>query len=825
MKSSPTAATDFSRRDFIRTCALGTAALASGSVLGFFRPDKARAAAAIGAADYWFSLDQNWRFGGRWNGDADFLKPGYADQDFSTVTLPHCVAKLSWEGWTPKMWSDIWVYRRHFAFRPEFKDRRVFLDFDGVMTRAMPSLNGRALPEYIGGYLPFHYEITDLLAENNVLAVAIDGRWLSVPPEGSPKGPNAIDFLEPAGIVRSVRLRAVPQVFISDVFAKPVNMLSADRRIEVSCTIDAGVLPEKPLQLRAELRDGDRTVAGTAKDLNVGHPGETQAALTLSELGDVKLWDTDNPQLYDVVVTLYCDGTPLHDYRVRIGLRDARFELDGFFLNGRRLQIFGLNRHELFPYRGFAMPRRVMRHDAAILKQELNCNMVRCSHYPQSPAFLDACDELGLMVWEEMPGWHYIGNDAWKDLAVRNVKSMVRRDRNRPSVIIWGVRINESENVPEFYRQTTAAARELDDSRPMSGAMDRYGLKGWSEDVYAFNDYHHNETTGDVDIKAPLPGVPFFFTEGVGQLIGPGPSIGHKYRRAGDIVWQERQAIYHAQMHDQAAGNPRYCGVVAWCAFDYPSGENPFNNIKCPGVEDIFRIPKLGASFYQSQVSPEVRPVIVPNFYWDFGPQTLRGPGKHAAIFSNCDRLEILVGGKKKASVLPDRSGFPHLKYPPFFCDLDIEVPKVKNKLIYPELRIIGYVGDRRVLARSFSADVTRDQFLLQADDDTLIADGSDATRLFFRVMDRHGAPRPFANGAVTFELAGPGVIVGDSPFTLLDDSGGVGAVWIKSLPNQTGTVVVTATYSTWNGDSQWNAEKTVKIDVQPDPNQALEIA
>jgi beta-galactosidase len=817
MNSTSAKPTDFSRRDFLRTCALGTAALASGSLLGFGTA-KARATSPTGAARYSFSLDQNWLFGGKWNGDTNFLMPGYDEKNFATVTLPHCVSKLSWEGWTSDDWSGIWVYRRHFSSLKEFKNRRVFLDFDGVMTRAMPVLNGHALPDHIGGYLPFHYEITGLLSEKNVLGVAIDSRWLNVPPDGDPRGPKAIDFLEPGGIVRSVRLRAVPQIFISDVFAKPVNVLQPNRSVEVACTIDAGIVPQKQLQLQIAMMDGDRRITTVSKTLDVEKTGETQVSLTLADLGDAKLWDVDTPQLYDVVATLLLDGEPLHDYRVRIGLREARFELDGFFLNGRRLQLFGLNRAELLPYTGFAMPPRVMRRDAEILKNDFNCNVVRCSHYPQSPAFLDACDELGLMVWEELPGWHYIGKQDWQDMAVSDVQCMIRRDRNRPSVIIWGVRINESASIPEFYKRTTAAAKELDDSRPASGALDSYGLKDWSEDVYAYNDYHQDEKNGQLQLKEPLPGVPFILTETIGQLVGVGPSIGHKYRRAGDVALQEKQALYHARAHEDAAKNPRFGGVIAWCAFDYSSGENPYNNIKCPGVADVFRIPKLGATFYQAQVSPDVRPVIEPNFYWDFGPQTLNGPGKNVAIFSNCERLDIFVSDKQVASVQPDHAAFPHLKYPPFFCDLEVEIPKPigKAKTVYPELRIDGYVGDNLVLSRSFSGDVSQDRFSLKADDDTLIADGSDATRLAFRVLDQYGAPRPFANGAVTFNLTGPGIIVGDNPFTLLDDSGGVGAIWIKTLPNTPGTIAVSAAYSSWNGDLQMTSERRAVINVLP---------
>src|SRR4029077_16500541 len=179
-------------------------------------------------------------------------------------------------------------------------------------------------------------------------------------------------------------------------------------------------------------------------------------------------------------------------------------------------------------------------------------------------------------------------------------------------------------------------------------------------------------------------------------------------------------------------------GVVTWCAFDYASLVNPYQAVKCPGVADVFRVPKLGAAFYQPQVDPKVRPVIQPDFYWDFGPKSPAGPGKRTAIFSNCERLELWVGGKLHASALPDRENYAHLLYPPFFANLNVDG---SGK---PELRIDGFIGKKCVLSRSFSADAAHDQLSLQADDPELIADGSDATRLVFRATDKFGAPRPF---------------------------------------------------------------------------------
>jgi beta-galactosidase len=783
-----------SRRTFV-----GTSAFSLGSLL---RTGTASAATPGGPARYLLPLDCGWLFGGKLAGDA--LKRGFDDRTFAPVTLPHCAAKLSWQDWDPAAWQDVWAYRRHFAVPAGFAGRRVFLEFDGVMVGAAPVVNDHALPEHLGGYLPFRYEVTGMLTGgDNVLALAVDSRWKNVPPEGSPKGPASIDYLEPGGILRGARLTAVPQVFLSDVFARPVKVLDAGRRIEVACTVDAAAaFAGRSVRVQAELRSGARTLARAERTVKLERAGETQTALTLADLGNVALWSPEAPHLYDVAATLFLDGKPVHDYAVRTGLREARFDVDGFFLNGSRFRLFGLNRHELYPYVGAAMPRRVMRRDAEILRREFHCNTVRCSHYPQSEAFLDACDELGLMVWEEIPGWQYIGDAAWKELALRDVREMIVRDRNHASVIIWGVRVNESPNDPPFYRETRAAAHSLDPSRPTSGSMTRASTEGWSQDVFAFDDYHA-APDGSVGIHEPLPGVPFMFAETVGQYnYATARGFGARYRRAADEPLQRAQAIRHAQAHDRAAAFERCAGVIAWCAFDYGSLMNSYRGVKCPGVADVFRIPKLGASFYQAQGDPAMRPAIVPDFYWEFGAATPRGPGKHAAIFSNCERLVVFVGGNLIAELHPDRAAYPHLEHPPFFCDLDLD--GAGN----PELRIDGYAGAKLALSKSFSCDHAHDQFVLGADDAALIADGSDATRVFFHAADRYGAVRPFAGGDVTLAIAGPGEIAGDTVLHLAE-TGGVGAVWVRSLPGKAGEIVVTAAHSSLGKKSVRIATRT----------------
>ena len=535
-----------------------------------------------------------------------------------------------------------------------------------------------------------------------------------------------------------------------------------------------------------------RSIA-TVKNSVQAEQADQQFEITLDGLKDVLLWDTEHPHLYELEVSLTASDGAVHQCATRIGFREVRFTLDGFFLNGKRTQIFGLNRHELYPYIGFAAPGRLERRDAEMLRREFNCNFVRCSHYPQAETFLDACDELGLMVWQEPPGWQYIGDEQWRDLAVSDVEAMVRRDRNHPSIVIWGVRINESHNDEELYRRTTEAARRLDGTRPCSGSMTSIApstVEGWHEDVYAFDDYHA-EADGSVEISEAVPGVPFMFAETVGQFnYAAKKGFDRRYRRGGDVEVQMSQAIYHAEAHDRAARSERCAGAVAWCAVDYASLMNSYQGVKCPGVADVFRIPKLGAAFYLSQVDPAERPVIEPDFYWHFGPETPMGPGEHAAIFSNCERLEVFVDGKPHAVLHPDRAGFPNLRYPPFFTDLKID------GFGHPELRIDGYKEATRLLTRRFSSDRAQDRLWLHADDSELTADGADATRLAFGIVDKYGALHAFGKGKLALTLEGPGVLVGDNPF-MLDDNGGAGAVWVKTLPGQVGTIRIAVRHET----------------------------
>lgn len=752
-----------------------------------------------------YPFNQDWLFGGPYVGGAE--APGYPEAGFEVVTLPHTVTPLSWGDWDHATWEKVWVYRKHISGPAS---SRVFVDFQGVMTSANVFLNGSEIATHRGGYLPWSVELTGrLVPGDNVLAVVVDARWLDVPPGGAPGGAWAVDYLQPGGIYRDVALRVVPQVFVADVFARPANVLTASPSVQVQVTIDAAIVPRRPGSITASLMDGPTQVASATSSVTLTGTGTSTATLTITDISGITLWSPDRPKLYGVTTTIVADRIP-HSVTVMTGFREATFRVDGFYLNGRRLDIFGLNRHQLFPYTGMAAPERLQRRDAELLKNELNCNMVRCSHYPQSPHFLDACDELGLMVWEEPPGWQYlpVGDTAFAQLVVDNVHDMVIRDRNRPSVVIWGTRLNETCNVAPLYARTRDLVDALDGSRQTSGALTNQCTDGWAQDVFGYDDYHSSE--GNAILEPPVPGVPYLVTEAVGALDGA-----PMYRWVDAAATLAIQARMHAQVHNIAQANAAYAGLLGWAGIDYASlngDDRIWHNLKWPGVLDTFRVPKPGAAFYRSQVDPSVRPVIFPVFFWDFGPGT--PSGRNAMFCTNCDRLEIYFCNQHVTGT-PAAVDYGSLPHPPMFVDLSgADAPS------RPDLYVEGYVGTQLVATLVMSSDRSKDRLVLTIEDPIINGDGTDATRFTFRVLDAHGNHRPHVSSGdtVTLTLTGPATLVADNPFPF-GTYGGIGGGFIRSQPDSSGSVTLTASHPTLG---QATGELTVQPASAPSPSAGI---
>jgi len=750
------------RRDFIKK----TGAIVAGMLAENALARSSDSPVALPAGRRVLSMNRNWRFNR--SAAPDARQKDFDDSGFERVVIPHANTQVPWHSFDEKQYQFVSMYRRHFRLPPQLREHRVFVDFEGVMTAATVWLNGVRLGDYKGGYTPFSFDLTanlDFQGEN-VLAVEVDSRERAdIPPFG-----NQIDYLTFGGIYRDVALRIVPPTFVENIFAKPQDVLTGNPKLDVDCFVQHAEPLHETLALEVVLYDGERALAsGKEKVEKSGATHEPiRRSVRLENIGLVKLWELEQPKLYTVKARLLNGSKVIDENSRMVGFREARFTDHGFELNGKVVKLRGLDRHQTYPFVGQAMPRRVQRRDAQILREGLKCNIVRTSHYPQSPHFLDACDELGLLVLEEIPGWQHIGDESWKELSVDNVRRMIRRDWNHPSIVLWGVRINESPDDHDFYTQTNTLARQLDPTRPTGGIRNNYGSE-LLEDVFTMNDF-------GFPLRPPNHSL-YLNTEFVGHTY-PTKMVDNSERLT-------EHTLRHARIHNQLASDARYAGGIGWCAFDYNTHFDfgSGDRICYHGVTDIFREPKPAAGFYKSQCDPAEEIVLEPAFRWARGDESIGF--STALVCSNCEHLKFYIDDKLIAEVDPDRNEFANLRYPPFMLHLQ----PFRNA--WGDLRIEGHIQGKPVISKRYSARGIDQQFVVTPDDVTLIANGADATRVVLRVTDEFGALRSLANDAILLQVQGPAYLIGENPFALV---GGTGAVWLRTK-EEAGNVRLTAVH------------------------------
>jgi len=770
-----------------RTFLIATSSVAAATIA-----DRAHAssASAMPSGRTVLPINRGWRYTP--TPPADVHAPSFDDAHLERVIVPHTNIALPWHGFDDRRYEFISAYRRPLNLPASAKGKRVFVDFEGVMLASTVYLNGTRLGSYRGGYTPFSFELTPHLAPSgkNLLSLDVDStERKDIPPFG-----GEVDYLTFGGIYREVALRIVPPIFIENIHARTRNVLT-DPAVEIDVYLDRpeGITPGQ-LSVRAELRDGDKLIAHNTTPIKLPaaklhNPADADQALgalpydpaidapsatiALSAPG-IALWQLNDPKLYTVHVQLLEDNLPLDADTRRIGFREAVFTPRGFSLNGKIIKLHGLDRHQTFPWVGQAMPARPQKQDAKILRYDCRCNIVRTSHYPQSRHFLDACDEIGLLVLEEIPGWQHIGDLAWQDVAVDNVRRMVRRDWNHPSVVLWGVRINESDDNHAFYTRTNALAHALDTTRQTGGIRTGGNFNSeLLEDVFTVNDF---------GFPLKKPNHPLYLnTEFVGHTF-PTKTI-DAYER------QREHLVRHARVHDALASDPQYAGGIGWCAFDYNTHDNfgSGDRVCYHGVMDIFRTPKPAASFYKSMADREDEIVLEPAFFWARNDESTNFD--HALISSNVDTVRMVsindAGEHLIAEGGPDRTQFPHLKYPPFTFLVGSNV----SRQTWGDLRIDGLIGGKVVISKTYSGSGADHAFVLLPDETALIADGADSVRVVLRVNDAYGNLRHFAADAIAFTLDGPATLIGDNPFGLI---GGTGAIWIRTTETP-GKITLTA--------------------------------
>jgi len=722
-------------------------------------------------------LNNEWRFVKNYKESMERSNPL---EGFEIVNLPHTNVELPFNYFDEKDFQIVSCYQKSFAIDKSKKDKVAVIRFEGVMTYAKVYVNGVFVGEHKGGYTPFEFDITEHIeydAENILTVVADATERDDIPPFG-----GQIDYLTYGGIYREVSLTLYDKVYINNVQIKTKKVLEDIKALEIDLytTNQLSEILDAKVNITIETCDGEKVYENSASI--VCNVGNNKYTLEFDNIKYVDLWHIDNPSLYTVNLTLETESTT-DTFQSRIGFRTCEFTSKGFLLNGKKLKIVALNRHQSFPYVGYAMPKRVQEKDADILKDELHLNLVRTSHYPQSVHFINRCDEIGLLVFEEIPGWQHIGNEEWKDVAVENVKEMVERDWNHPSIILWGVRINESPDDDTFYKRTNEMARSLDDTR-QTGGVRCIENSTFLEDVYTMNDFSH---CGEDLVLKPQQeithldkDVPYMVTEYNGHM--------YPTKKNDNEERQMEHVLRHTRVQNISQERDNVCGAIGWCAFDYNTHKDfgAGDRICYHGVMDMFRIKKFASDVYASMVSPEIEPILQPVTYWARGERSIGGI-LPLVILTNCDYVKFTFGDLPCKKLYPSKDKFIGLKHPPIIVDTTMITPSEIGEwgLKWEDGIFAGYVDDKKVIEKKFAKDPVLDSLEVTADDYELESKEKDATRIVIKALDQAGNVLPFCDEIIKVNVKGVGKIQGPDTFAL---KGGSIAFWVETI-NKAGNI------------------------------------
>ncbi|MCR5623918.1 MAG: glycoside hydrolase family 2 protein [Lachnospiraceae bacterium] len=744
----------------------------------------------------------------------DLLGADFDESSLQNVRLPHTVKETPFNYFDESEYQMVSGYRRIIKWDDTFENKNVFLNVGAVAHYAEVYLNGELLGTHACGYTAFQVELTGKLNKgDNILVIKVDSREsLNQPPFG-----YVIDYMTYGGIYRSVYLYITEKEYIEDVFVKANipehavlpghlkdNRLIKDKlpgfiyEGEIETDIDLNGLHDFEghiYDIRQRVYDYTSMAKKSAEDCEDTEDleGLSEVAYNIvtvdkkkcdkftihTDVDHVTLWDVSYPKLYIVVTELLKDEVVIDKKVTTTGFKSCYFNSMGFYLNGRKLKIRGLNRHQSYPYVGYAMPDNIQALDADIMKYELGLNAVRTSHYPQSHAFIERCDEIGLLVFTEIPGWQHIGDEDWKKQAVSNVSDMVKEYRNHTSIILWGVRINESLDDDELYKKTNETAHKLDPTRPTGGV--RYLKKSnLLEDVYTYNDFLHDGVRPGCDKKADVTSnmkKPYLISEYNGHM--------YPTKSYDDETHRLNHALRHVNVLNSVGSYKDIAGSFGWCMFDYNTHKDfgSGDRICYHGVMDMFRNPKLAAYVYESQQSAQTILKISSSF--DIGEY----PGSEVGdiyIFTNADSVKMYKCDSECFNAENSDNEFVFQKE--YFRDDTYKYMK------YSPIKLEEYKCEWGKAATVFKFEAIKNgkvvktviksapksvKFDIKVNNTNLSeGDSYDAAMIRIVATDENGNQLPYFNEAVSFETSGSVSLIGPDLISL---KGGMGGTFVKT--------------------------------------------
>ncbi|MDD3348392.1 MAG: glycoside hydrolase family 2 TIM barrel-domain containing protein [Bacilli bacterium] len=759
------------------------------------------------------NLNFNWFFS--CNFEDEHLKDYTNVTGFHKVHIPHNIVNIPFNYFDEKETQKTVTYKHDLEIKEAYQDKSILLIFEGVAHVATIYINDDFVLTHKGGYDEFSVDISEYVkyGEKNILTVIVDSRENpNVPPFG-----GLIDYLGYGGIYREVYLEIADKDRIVDVFVKTKDVNSG---ITAFCDITVN---KTPVIVEVEVQEKGKQVSLNRYNIN------REKTMVDFDVKERKIWDLDHPNLYDIIVRMYDENVLLDEVRDRFGFREIAFDRNGLNLNGKNIKLRGLNRHQSYPYVGYAMPKSAQEKDADILKYELGVNIVRTSHYMQSKHFLNRCDEIGLLVLEEIPGWQHIGNEEFKHNCVINVERMITRDKNHPSIVLWGVRINESFDDDELYKLTNETAHKLDDTRPTGGIRNFLGSK-FLEDVFTFNDFTHN---GGKKVLAKPRKTPHLITENNGHMF---PT-----KRYDSDSHRLEHALRHYRVLNAAAKSDNIVGSIGWCFTDYNTHKDfgSGDNVCYHGVMDMFRIPKYAAySFASQKEKPFILEVLSTFARGDYPASKM----DRVYIATNCEYIKMFRNDDYVGTFYPNNKEFASLVHPVVIIDdfIGVQLEKrfgftkksstmakkafkkvaaaqgkispfnlirmlilmIKYKLKRPQIvaifyeyamgkfnlnqyyRFDGYVNENVVISQTLS-EIKKTSFTLELDKKELIVDKTyDVTRLVIKMVDQNDILVPYGVASCNISVSGGIDLIGPNNLPLL---GGAAGFWVKT--NQTSHV------------------------------------